>query len=254
MKLLWHKTTTKVFGDRHIKNEDVFSRGRFRGEDINRFVMCDGATSSYAARAWATALVSNFAEEGNLSDEERVYGAARAYEKEYPPTALAGLDHCTIEAFKRGSSATLLLIVQDKIEHNILHVTAVGDTCCFVVDEKFHIRESFPLTHAEDFSTSAYLLTVTCEGLKQLFDEKACGYYWKKVDIDMSQYPSAKVICATDAVSQWIVKNKEYPESIARLIKAVKNSKRGKFVRFIEYERGRKMMSVDDSSVAILEM
>ena len=254
MRLLWHKTTTKVFGDRHVKNEDVFLRVKSRGESIDRFVMCDGATSSYSARVWASALVANFAQCNDRSDKDRVYAAAREYETQYPPTSMAGMDHCAIEAFKRGSSATLLLVVQDKSQRNILHVTAVGDTCCFVVDEKFHVLKCFPLSSPQEFSTSAYLITVTFEGLKQLFDESTSGYYWKRADVDMSEYPGAKLICATDAVSQWIAANKDRPDCIARLVAAVKATKRGKFARFIEYERGRKTMPVDDSSVAILEI
>jgi len=252
MRLLWHKTTTKVFGDHHVKNEDVFLRVGSRGEDIDRFVMCDGATSSYSARVWAKSLVANFAASGSLSDKDRVYAAAREYETQYPPTSMAGMDHCTIEAFKRGSSATLLLVEQNKSDKNVLHVTTVGDTCCFVVDDDFRILNCFPLTNPQDFSTSAFLITVTFEGLKQLFDEATCGYYWKKTDLDMSQYPGAKIICATDAVSQWITANKDRPDAISRLIGAVKAPKREKFARFIEYERGRKSIPVDDSTVAIL--
>lgn len=252
MKLLWHKTTTKVFGDRHVKNEDVFLHVKSRDEEIERFVMCDGATSSYSAKMWASILVTAFSKCGDDSNRDRVYAAAHEYETQYPPTAMAGMDHCSIEAFKRGSSATLLLVVQDEIDRNILHVTTVGDTCCFVMDDEFRILESFPFASPHDFSTSAFLVTVTFEGLNQLFDEKTSGYYWKKIDFDMSKYPGSKLICATDAVSQWITANKNRPKSISRLVRAVKASKRNKFVRFIEYERGRKTMAVDDSSVAIL--
>ena len=168
MRLLWHKTTTKVFGDHRSNNEDAFLRCKTRGEDISRFVMCDGATSSYAARVWSNALVSRFAETGEISDKDRVYAAAKEYEAKYPPTALAGMDHSAIESFKRGSSSTLLLVEQDKSNRNLLHLTAVGDTCFFVVDDKYHILKSFPLENSSDFSTSAYLITVTFEGLKQI--------------------------------------------------------------------------------------
>lgn len=254
MKLLWHKTTTKVYGDRRVKNEDVFLRVASRGENIDRFVMCDGATSSYSARAWAKMLVASFATRSDMSDKDRVYAAAREYETQYPPTAMAGMDHCAIEAFKRGSSATLLLVEQDKLVRNVLHITAVGDTCCFVVDETCRVLKCFPFASPQDFSTSAYLITVTFEGLKQLFDEKTSGYYWKRVDVDMNEYPGAKLVCATDAVSQWITANRDRPESICRLMGAVRATNRDKFVRFVEYERGRHAMPIDDSTVAVLEI
>ena len=254
MKLLWHKTTTKVFGDHHAKNEDVFFRRKKRGEDISRFVMCDGATTSYSAREWAKALVANFAVDDEKSVKDRVYAAAKEYEAKYPPTSMAGMDHCTIEAFKRGSSATLLLVEQDKAKRNLLHVTAVGDTCCFVVDDHFRVLKSFPVEASTDFSTSAYLITVTFDGLKQLFDEDTKHFYWKTTDIDMSEFPNSKLFCATDAVSQWITANKDDANAISRLVKTVKASRREKFVGFINYERSRRAMPVDDSTIVILEI
>ena len=167
---------------------------------------------------------------------------------------MAGMDHSTIEAFKRGSSATLLLVEQDKNNRNLLHITTVGDTCCFVVDNRCRILKAFPLENADDFSTSAYLITVTYEGLKQLFDERTSSLYWKRTHLDMSEFASAMLLCATDAVSQWIVSNKDRPNEIARLIKAVKATNPRKFVGFIEYERSRNKMPVDDSTAALLEV
>ena len=254
MKLRWHKTTTKVFGDKHCKNEDVMLRVSNRENEISRFVMCDGATSSYSARVWAEALVKNFSMIGEMSNKERVYAAAKEYELMYPPTSLSGMDHCSIEAFKRGSSATLLLLEQDADNKEVIHVTSVGDTCLFVVSSDFRILESFPLSDPREFSTSAYLVTVTFEGLKNLFDSETSSCYWKCRDIDMQKYRNSYLLCATDAVSQWITAHKDDQFSISRLIRSIKAKKRKKFVAFIEYERALKRMPIDDSTVAILEV
>lgn len=254
MRLKWYKTTTKVFGDHRSNNEDAFLRCEKRGEDISRFVMCDGATSSYSARVWANLLVSSFAAGGERSDKDCVYAAAKEYEAKYPPTALAGMDHSTIEAFKRGSSATLLFVDQDKDNNNLLHVTAVGDTCCFVVDDGYRVLKSFPLEKPSDFSTSAYLITVTFDGLKQLFDETTSAFYWKRCDIDMGEFPKSMLVCTTDAVSQWITANQGRPNEIERMLKAVKKTNKRKFARFVEHERACNAMPVDDSTVAILEV
>ena len=254
MKLLWYKTTTKVCGDHRANNEDSFLRCSTRREDIPRFVMCDGATSSFSARDWANALVGKFAVDDGLSEKDRVYAAAKEYETKHPPTAMAGMDHSAIEAFKRGSSATLLLVEQDKDNRSLLHITAVGDTCCFVVDNRCRILKAFPLENAGDFSTSAYLITVTFEGLKQLFDERTSSFYWKRTDIDMNEFSDTMLLCATDAVSQWIVSNKDRPNAIARLIKAVKATNPRKFAGFIEYERSRNKIPVDDSTAVLLEV
>ena len=252
MNLLWRKTTTKVFGDAHTKNEDVFLPHCSRKEAINRFVMCDGATSSYASRAWAAVLASEFVLAGEMSVRDRVYAAAKQYEAKYPVSSLAGMNHSEIEAFKRGSSATLLLLEQTSSEPLRIHVKAVGDTCVFVLDVKGRVTRSFPLEATEQFSTSAYLVTVTFEGLKQLFDEQTKDYYWKETDIDLSDQPDSLLLCATDAVSQWIMARRDRPDEIRRLLKAVKRPGRDKFARFIEHERKAGAMPTDDSTVAII--
>ncbi|MBQ6341402.1 MAG: hypothetical protein IJI36_19865 [Kiritimatiellae bacterium] len=252
MKLLWRKTTTKVFGDAHSKNEDVFLPHSSRKEDINRFVMCDGATSSYASCAWAEILASEFVSSTEMSVRDRVYAAAKQYEAKYPISSLAGMNHSEIEAFKRGSSATLLLLEQTSSESSRIHVKAVGDTCVFVLDGKGQVLKSFPLEAAEQFSTSAHLVTVTFEGLKQLFDEQTKDYYWKETDIDLSEQPDSLLLCATDAVSQWIMARRDRPAEIKRLLKAVKRPGRDKFVRFIEHERKAGAMQTDDSTVAVI--
>lgn len=253
MRLLWNKTTTKVFGDAHVHNEDVFLPKGKGGESIHRFVMCDGATSSYAARKWAQMLATAFAADSGESVKERVYSAAKAYEANYPATALAGLDHCTIEAFKRGSSATLLLLEQEE-DGGSINVTAVGDTCIFLFDEHCLITDSFPLSDEAQFSTSAYLITVTFEGLKSLFSEKTRDLYWKHKTFSAADIGSTKILCATDAVAQWVAANRNRPRDIERLIKAVRSCNKKKFAGFIEYERSQRRMATDDSTVAILEM
>lgn len=253
MRLLWFKTTPKVFGDCEDKNEDVFLVKSPR-ENITRFVMCDGATASFAARVWASMLVKSFANVQQSSDKDRVYNAAKEYENRFSPTAMMGNDHFVIQAFKRGSSSTLLLIVQNSENRSLLHVTAVGDSCCFIVDKNYRILRSFPLVEPKSFSTSTPLITVTFEGLRQLFDERTSSYYWKRINIDTKTHSSKKIICATDAVAKWIVAHKESPRSISRLVRVVKSKKCEEFTKFIECERKRKMIPVDDSSVAILEI
>lgn len=250
MKLLWCRTTTKVLGDRHTHNEDIYLPKTKM--DVPRFVMCDGATSSYAARMWAEILAAQYMISGEMSDRDRVYTAAKQYETKYPISLLAGMNHSEIEAFKRGSSTTLLLLEQDVANPSLVHVTTVGDTCVFVLDHDGHVIRSFPFECAEQFSTSAYLVTVTFDGLRQLFDELTMDFYWKKTDLDLTEMGNVFLLCATDAVSQWIMSKRERPDEIRRFFKAVKSRKRNKFVHFIEHERRLRTMPTDDSTVVII--
>lgn len=264
MRIRFRKTATKVFGDSHAKNEDVSLRPEGRGEAISRFVLCDGATSSFAPRSWAECLVRSFSRNANnaalsmLSKEdlrERVFAAAREYESMFPPSALVGTDHATVEAYKRGSSATLLLVEENPEKSGVIRVTAVGDSCAFVADPDGRILWGFPFSDPEEFSTSAYLVTVTFDGLKALFDERTSSFFWKSAEVDMSMFPSgSRLVCATDAVAQWIAGRKKCPEDVRRLLKAVAARRRRKFARFVEWERSRKAMAVDDSTVAVLEI
>lgn len=253
MRLICHKTTTKVAGDARANNEDAFLPKARRRESIRRFAMCDGATSSYAARVWAQLLAGAFAAEGEQSERERVYSAAKHYEVRFPATALAGLDHSTIEAFKRGSSATLLLLEQAEDDGEV-RATAVGDTCLFLMDSDYRICDAFPMSDASSFSTSAYLITVTFDGLKSLFADDTKDLYWKAKTLSPEACAGKRIVCATDAVAQWIALHKDVPCEIERLVKAVRHSNKKKFSHFVEFERRRGRMAVDDSTVVILEV
>jgi hypothetical protein len=100
-----------------------------------------------------------------------------------------------------------------------------------VIGPDFRVQASFPLSKPEEFSTSAYLITVTFEGLKQLFDPQTSAYYWKRCDIDMREYKGSFLLCATDAVSQWITAHKDNREAMRGKEKRTMEPTRSRFMR-----------------------
>ncbi|MBR6802992.1 MAG: hypothetical protein IKM62_04135 [Kiritimatiellae bacterium] len=252
MKLLWHQTVTKVLDDSVTRNEDIFLP-ICKGKKISRIVMCDGATASYSAQTWAQLLAKKLLCQPIDNLRLTVSAAAKEYEECFPFTSLIGKDHSIIEAFKRGSSSTLLLLEQDAENSSIIHVTAVGDTCMFVLNESMTILESFPLQCPSEFSTNAFLISTTYHGLKDLFSEELSSYYWKRKVFDFSSFQQVRILCATDAIAQWIMKYKNEPNELNRFFKAIKRNKND-FKRFIRFERAQNRIVEDDSTVAVLEL
>lgn len=269
MKFVAKQTMPKVAGSPARQNEDVF-RPSHSKRDISRFVLCDGATTSFAGHVWAEALAEAMVtgrmpqldsypllvgDVGYLSSLRDVFfkdvitAAKHKYENVYDISKLSFFKQ---EAFKRGSASTFLMLEQDPTDANSIAVTSVGDTCVFVATEEGRIAQSFPLTRVEEFSTSAYLVESRDDAIARLFDSQTRDLYWRRTMLDLNGYGEAKLVCATDAVSQWIVANKDNLDALRGLFEATAKSKKA-FSRFIRDLRLEGAMGIDDSTVVILE-
>ena len=269
MRLIAHQSVAKVIGSQ--QNEDVFFPMRKSQKPFSRFVMCDGATTSFAGHAWAKALakalysapksVEVFANE-LFRDDEHFQNSIRdeffsncfkqaiaEYEKQYDVSKLSFFKQ---EAFKRGSAATLLFLVQDDKTPDTIYLTAIGDTCCFIMDSANNVIRSFPLTSVEEFSTSAYLVDTKKEGLKALFNPTTREFFWKRATVDISSGDGVKIVCATDAISQWIIANSCNANAISELLLSVEKPRRQYFESFIQSLRHNGAIAVDDSTIAVL--
>lgn len=269
MKFVAKQTTPKVAGSPTRQNEDVF-RPSHSKRDISRFVLCDGATTSFAGHAWAEALAEAMVigrmpqpdsypllvgDAGYLTHLRDMFfkavitTAKNKYEKVYDISKLSFFKQ---EAFKRGSASTFLMLEQDPTDANSIAVTSIGDTCVFVATEEGRIAQSFPLTRVEEFSTSAYLVESRDDAIAMLFDSQTRDLYWRRTTLDLNGFEEAKLVCATDAVSQWIVANKDNLDALRGLFEATAKSKKA-FSRFIGDRRLEGAMGIDDSTVVILE-
>lgn len=271
MRLVAHQTTPKVCGSPKSQNEDVFYPQRNGRKPFSRFVMCDGATTGFAGHVWADSLARSLfaapsrieietdslfhddaAFQGHCRDDffgECFKKAVGNYERVFDVSKLSFFKQ---EAFKRGSASTFLMLSQESMNPDIIHLTAIGDTCCFVIGSEGEIQKCFPLSDASDFSTSAYLVDSRIEMQKAMFDSDTRGFFWRATTLNLSDTSDVKIVCATDAVSQWIVAHKNQPEEVARLLTASMKSRKA-FEHVILAHRTDGSMAVDDSTIAILE-
>lgn len=252
MKILGIRTVTKVLGDPPERNEDTCTPFE-RGLTVSSFVMCDGATTGFSSRKWADALASSVANATGEGVEQAVREAKKNYESQFD---LSKLSFFKQEAFKRGSMSTLLIARQDAERPSIIHLTAVGDSCCFLV-RSGRVEKSFPLSNASEFSTSAYLLETSDEKLEWAFREETKELYWKRADWDVSAFRGCHLVFATDAVSQWIagMREKGNFNEVGALVKNVIRSGekfQHKFEGFVANARQHQGMAVDDSTVAVI--
>ena len=272
MRLVAHKTLPKVLGSKASQNEDTFLPQRNGGRPLRRFVMCDGATSSFSGRTWAHSLAKALfaapykieVETDSLFHNDKDFlarikddffrksleCAVSLYERKFD---IAKLSFFKQEAFKRGSAATFLMILQEMDNPDIFHMVAVGDTCCFLITPSGGIFRSFPLSEVSEFSTSAYLVDSRKETQKALFASETRLFFWREATIDLSETPDVRIVCATDAVSQWIIANRDNPCKITKFLDTVMAKSCRAFVKTIQNQRQSGEIAVDDSTVAILE-
>lgn len=271
MRLVAHKTIPKVCGSPKSQNEDVFYPQRNGKKPFSRFVMCDGATTSFAGHVWADSLAKALSaapsrieiESDILFHDDAAFlehcrdeffgecfkKSVARYEKQFD---VSKLSYFKQEAFKRGSASTFLMLSQEAMDPNVIHLTAIGDTCCFVIGTEGEILECFPLSNPLDFSTSAYLVDSRAEMQKVVFSPETRELFWRTSTLNLSGKPEVKIVCATDAVSQWIVAHKSQPDFIAAFLTAAMKSWKT-FEREILSHRVDGSMAVDDSTIVILE-
>jgi len=253
MRLLGAHTTTKVFAAPRATNEDCYAPHVKKEAHIGRFVMCDGATTGFAGGAWAQELAAAISgSDGTIVWHDVISAARNAYNARFNPEQMNVFKQ---QNFAKGSSSTVMLVEQDTARAQLVHLTAIGDTCCFAVRPDGVIIKAFPISDPADFAKDPYLVTCSDEGIRFLFDEQYKGLFWKRDTWDFSELAGCRLLCATDAVSRWIEQNKSNPSKIAVLINLALRKKRKKeYYKRIQWLREHDGMVTDDSTIAVLSV
>lgn len=215
--------------------------------------MCDGATTGFAGGAWAQELAAAISgSEGKIVWNEVVSAARNAYNARFNPEQMNVFKQ---QNFAKGSSSTVMLVEQDAAHANLVHVTAIGDTCCFAVRPDGVILKAFPISDPADFAKDPYLVTCTDDGIRFLFDEQYKDLFWKRDTWDFSELAGCRLLCATDAVSRWIGQNTSNPSKIAWLINlAIRKKRKKAYAKRIQWLREHDGMVTDDSTIAVLSV
>ena len=252
MKLVWKAFSLCKQGNCEDENEDAVYPQLVNGSSLvaDQFscAMADGATTSSFSKLWATLLVKESSLSHNLSiDFNQTINAARASwkaalpDEELPwPTAIKVRQgaFATLMWFhiwhKNGTFPTAAL----SAEHGWT-AHAVGDTCLFqVVKGKF--VSTFPFTHARDFSNSPELISTNMAYTRSRVG--ALSGKWQRGD---------HFLIATDALSEWIIRNLESGSLTWPLISENLTSL-VRFQSWIRYLRRQSLIKNDDTSLICL--
>jgi hypothetical protein len=223
------------------RSEDAFACNR----TIGRFALSDGASTSYAGRAWARAPCWQFMRDPDCGGDW--LSAARI--RFLNSVAIPSDDWSAAMAFDRGSFATFLgfTVLADRISGY-----AVGDTVLFVLDPDGYVRW-WPSFSPEDFHRDPILLA-SQQGLS-LFLETEEDFWKAQIDfaVKPDSPPLVKVIAATDAIAAWVMGNGDNGAIYSRLKALVNLTSNGQFGDFVQQEKAAGSLKIDDYTVMIIE-
>jgi hypothetical protein len=225
------------------RNEDAFAWN----QAACRFVLSDGASTSYAGRAWARALCWQFMRDPEFGSEWLGAARSRFWQSVVPAPAD---DWSAPLAFERGSFATFLgvtILPECIIGH------AVGDSVLFVVDGEKTVRQ-FPLMDSPDFKRDPVLLG-SHPGVG-LFDESDEGFCTGRIrlDIDVAKRETIRLIAATDAIAEWLVGEGSEQGLLERLVHVSEIKSTSQFHEFVGKARSSGTMRRDDCTVLVVEI
>lgn len=200
--------------------------------DRNCWVLCDGASESWAAAAWAEHLAKSIALLG--PGGATVIRARKMMIRESSSIP----DWIAEKASDLGSWATALWVKPSR-SGAIINAAAVGDTCMLLLDD-FDFLESFPLQDSADFSSSPDLIG----------DQGSVpGFVTRIFSIGGCRRPS--LLMATDALAARCLG--EPPSSSKNLFRFLFTCTAEDFSEWVENETLSRRMKEDDCTLIWLQ-
>lgn len=189
-------------GSKPEENEDSFALDLHRG----RFVVSDGASSSFASSAWSKALCGAFlAVDEPWATVPRMKATIDTAAQEWTRgvTPVGETPWWAQEGLRKGAFATLLIVELRVAKGNARwRAVAIGDSCLFhlrLQQGQWALVNSFPIGIGEKFDS--YPDLVQSNDPQQIAGLKTAQGDFLAQDI---------LILATDAVSEWML---EAPEN-----------------------------------------
>jgi hypothetical protein len=216
------------------------------------YVMSDGASESYNSKLWAEVLVKQAGSGALRPPFTRWLKHAIAQYDER--SDLANLSWSQEAAFARGSFASLLVVI---LHDDRIQVIGIGDTIVVLVVNN-RIEHSFPYEDFEQFRQRPHLLSTVRsrhstqffrDALRSLIDrscsQSGCSACWS--------YPlssDAILICATDAIGEWLLRKDDQADDRLRRIVSVRTQE--DLTELVEKARFEDRMRRDDSSLILI--
>ncbi len=180
-------------GNSDEENEDAMAVSATGGT----LVVCDGASSSFGAAAWARTLADALATvSGALSSESLMPLLVRAREAWDARHAGTDVPWWAREGLERGAFSTLVVVRLGTADgQRRWEAAAVGDSCLLQLrwNDGWRVVDAFPLQSAADFNSNPPLVGSRREGLDGLQVRQGV-----LADGDV-------VLVVSDAVGEWLL-------------------------------------------------
>jgi len=183
------------------------------GKDIA--IISDGASESYDSRTFARLVCKHYKKRRKIN---------QAWIKKITSEFASTVDVNTLSwskeaAYRRGSFASLLAVYNSSVPNHI-NLFAIGDSIAVLVDGN-KIQESYPYTQPKQFQSRPELLGSNPEHNRFVQDKK-----FKKVHSthwDLSYISDPIILCMTDALGEWVLRNNETNDNIWEELLTVDN-------------------------------
>lgn len=236
MDILFQGSVAKHL-DRPEDNEDAF----FVAGDTGRIVLSDGASESYDGKNWARLLTEALARKA--PSQELLNACQVTFGELHDP---ASMSWSKAAAFERGSFATALIAQEDLAEQTVT-IQCVGDSCAVLTDGA-RLLETFPYHASEQFEGKPTLFSTLPQHNLNLLDSGAFSV--PEVVWSYAETRPLFLLCLTDALGAWLLRNMEAGNSAAlEILLAVRSNE--ELAELVEREREAKSMRRDDSTLVI---
>jgi hypothetical protein len=169
-------------------------------------VLSDGASESYDSRTLSRLICEKFLTFPNPNlawIESIIYDFSSKVD-------LTSLSWSKQAAYNRGSFATLLALYQTPSKKTIT-LFCIGDSFAVLLENGIY-KDSFPYKKSKEFSQKPTLISTIRDQNTFIFSPgypKTHILHWR-----LSAYRNPTVLCMTDALGQWALKNEEHDTPI----------------------------------------
>jgi hypothetical protein len=209
----------------------------------SRFALSDGASESFDSKSWARMLVRQFVLKPELNKEwlaELIAEYASQFDRETMTWSKQA-------AFERGSFATLLG-VEVFPDQGTVDILSIGDSLAVLLEGTEFI-DSYPYSRAEEFQQRPQLFCTDPIHNSFLSSSDFYSSHFKQWTLSERQSPT--VLCMTDALAEWALRNAEKGEPSWEMLKSINDI--SQLEELVLTEREKKNMRVDDVSLVIVD-
>lgn len=210
--------------------------------DHGRVAVSDGASESFDSKSWARLLVKQFVSQPELKTNWLTEAVAD-YLIQFNQVQMSWSKQAS---FERGSFATLLGI-EHFIEHGTVDVLGVGDSIAVLLDEDDFV-DSFPYVRAEEFQQRPELFCTNATHNSFFSSSDFFSRHHKTWSIKERTAPI--VLCMTDALGEWALRNAQEGHSMWQTIVGIKNL--SDLQKLVLEERQMRRMRIDDTTLVKL--